>query len=1225
MGSPRAYLITLASVELRLARIRPALAWVAATVAFLLIVQLLWGPPAGIVVQGALLGGLSALLALGLALVYRAHRILNFAQGDLGAAPASLAVLLVVTSGASWLVAFVAGLATAVVVGVLVELLVIRRFFRAPRLVLSVATIGLAQVLAGIGLLLPGWFGVDLPPQSFPAPIDVSFTVEPLRFGGNDVVALIAIPLAFVGIALFLRTRIGLATRACADDVDRAALVGIPVRRVHSVVWAIAALLAFLAVFLRAGIVGLSLGTVLGPSLLLPALAAAVIGRMERLPTIAAAAIALGVIEQSVVWGWNQPSDVYPVLFVVVVVAVWLTPAGAGLRSRLEPSTWRTVREPRPVPRQLARLPEVRIARGTLLALVAVTLVLVPVVFTESRTNLAAVAVVYGIIALSLVVLTGWAGEISLGQMAFVAVGAAVGASLTARLGWDLALGLLGAGVVGAALAALIGLPVLRRRGLTLAVITLAFGLATTAWLLSPRIFGDGTRFDWLPPPRVERPHLFGVIDVNTESRYYVLCLVALALVIAAVVGIRRSRTGRALVAIRENDRAASRVRREPAHHHAAGVRGVGLPRRVGGRALRAPAERAPARLLRRGREPGGLHHGGGRRSRLGARGAPRRALRPRRDVVAPGRLADPGDGGRDARRPPRVPRRTRRRARRRARPAPPVGGTAARHPGACAAPAPWGRSPSEPCPRRRGRPATRCCRCAALAVEHDGVPVLDGIDLDAHAGEIVALLGTNGSGKSTLLDAIAGLHRPRAGRITIDGVDTTRTRADQVVTHGLAEAPAEHGVFPTLTVRENLRLATWQRPRAAPRPEARWPTRSSCSRASERGPRSAPATCPAASSTCSPSRWPWPPRPGCSWSTSSPSASRPRPPAGCRTGCDPFGTPAGRWSWSSSRSTARWSSPTAPSSSTRARSATAERPQACSSGPTWSRDLPRGGGCGADARRCPTRGRAEHDRRARAGARAARRVRALRWSRRTHRRVARRRPRRDRRRDRAERRRQDHAVRRHLGVRPPRRRHDHAPRRTRLAGARRDTRRAARRASLGLGRSFQDGRLFPALTVRETIAVACERTVASAIRSPPRSTSPPSPAPKRPSAHASTSSSTGCVSAPTPTASVTSSPPGRAASSTSRACSRTSRRSCSSTNLASGVAQREAEALGPLLTEVRDELDAAVLVVEHDLGVLGRRRRPHRGPRPGPSSSPTGARRGSSPIPPWSTAYLGA
>src|SRR6478752_2944894 len=473
MALPRAYLITLASVVPHFSRARPLLTWVAATVAFFLLVQVLWGPPAGIVVQGALLGGLSALLALGLALVYRAHRILNFAQGDLGAAPASLAVLLVVTSGASWLVAFVTGLATAVVLGVLVEVLVIRRFFRAPRLVLSVATIGLAQVLAGIGLLLPGWFGVELPPQSFPAPIDVSFTVEPLRFGGNDVVALIVIPLAFIGLAVFLRTRLGLAMRACADDVDRAVLVGIPVRRVHSVVWAIAALLAFLAVFLRAGIVGLSLGTVLGPALLLPALAAAVIGRMERLPTIAAAAIALGIVEQSVLWGWNEPSDVYPVLFVVVVAAVWHTPAGSGLRTRLEPSTWKAVREPRPVPRELARLPEVRVTRALLVAAVALALALVPVVFTESRTNLAAVAVVYGIIALSLVVLTGWAGEISLGQMAFVAVGAAVGAALTARLGWDLALGLLGAGVVGAALAVLIGLPVLRRRGLTLAVITL--------------------------------------------------------------------------------------------------------------------------------------------------------------------------------------------------------------------------------------------------------------------------------------------------------------------------------------------------------------------------------------------------------------------------------------------------------------------------------------------------------------------------------------------------------------------------------------------------------------------------------------------------------------------------------------------------------------------------------------------------------------------------------
>ena len=824
MGSTRAYLITLASDVSRsarvFARVRVVCTWGATVVAFLLLVQLLWGPPAGIVVQGAVLGGLSALLALGLALVYRAHRILNFAQGDLGAAPASLAVLLVVSSGASWLVAFVAGLATAVVLGVVVEAVVIRRFFRAPRLVLSVATIGLAQVLAGLGLLLPGWFGVDFPPQSFPAPIDVSFTVQPLRFGGNDVVALIVIPFAFVGLALFLRTRLGLAVRACADDVDRAALVGIPVRRVHSTVWALAALLAFLAVFLRAGIVGLSIGSVLGPSLLLPALAAAVIGRMERLPTIAAAAIALGVVEQSVLWGWNQPSDVYPVLFVVVVVAVWLTPAGAGLRTRLEPSTWRAVREPRPIPRELARLPEVRIARVLLVTAVAVALALVPVVFTESRTNLAAVAVVYAIVALSLVVLTGWAGEISLGQMAFVAVGAAVGASLTARLGWDLALGLLGAGVVGAALAALIGLPVLRRRGLTLAVVTLGFGLATTGWLLSPRIFGEGTRLDWLPPARVERPNLFGVIDVRSESSYYVLCLVALALVIVGVLGIRRSRTGRALVAIRENERAASAFGVNPRTTTLEAFAVSGFLAAFAGalfvhqqNGLQLDSYSAGESLVvftmvvigGLGSVPGAL---------LGAlfvRGVTW-WLPVEWQIVATGAgmllvlLVFRGGLGaaladlRDAL--------LRAVARRRAITVPSLTGTIAPRP------APVAVHPPTPDAQDDAR-----LRVRSLTVERDGVAVITGIDLDARAGEIVALLGTNGSGKSTLLDTIAGLHRPSRGHVTIDGSDTTRTRAERLVARGVAEAPSDHGVFPSLSVRDHLRLAVWRVPdRAAAR-----------------------------------------------------------------------------------------------------------------------------------------------------------------------------------------------------------------------------------------------------------------------------------------------------------------------------------------------------------------------------------------------------------------------
>ena len=216
------------------------------------------------------------------------------------------------------------------------------------------------------------------PPQSFPSPIDASFTVGVVRFGGNEVIAAITVPVVCALLALFLRTRVGVAVRGTAENADRAALLGIPVRRLETLVWVIAAVLAFLSVFLRAGIVGLPIGTVLGPAILLRALAAAVIGGMERLPTIVVAAIGLGIVEQSVVWGWGQRQYVEPVLFVIVLVALLVTPAGRGLRGRIEPSTWRAVREPRPVPRELARLPEVRAAGFGLVLLVALVLVALP-------------------------------------------------------------------------------------------------------------------------------------------------------------------------------------------------------------------------------------------------------------------------------------------------------------------------------------------------------------------------------------------------------------------------------------------------------------------------------------------------------------------------------------------------------------------------------------------------------------------------------------------------------------------------------------------------------------------------------------------------------------------------------------------------------------------------------------------------------------------------------
>ncbi|MDE0802490.1 MAG: ATP-binding cassette domain-containing protein, partial [Acidimicrobiales bacterium] len=99
---------------------------------------------------------------------------------------------------------------------------------------------------------------------------------------------------------------------------------------------------------------------------------------------------------------------------------------------------------------------------------------------------------------------------------------------------------------------------------------------------------------------------------------------------------------------------------------------------------------------------------------------------------------------------------------------------------------------------------------CKGIDVSYGPVQILFGVDLEVKRGEVVALLGTNGAGKSTLLKAICGLKAPKAGTITFAGEDITGLSADLVTHKGAALMPGGKGIFPTLTVAENLRLATW-------------------------------------------------------------------------------------------------------------------------------------------------------------------------------------------------------------------------------------------------------------------------------------------------------------------------------------------------------------------------------------------------------------------------------
>jgi branched-chain amino acid transport system ATP-binding protein len=126
-----------------------------------------------------------------------------------------------------------------------------------------------------------------------------------------------------------------------------------------------------------------------------------------------------------------------------------------------------------------------------------------------------------------------------------------------------------------------------------------------------------------------------------------------------------------------------------------------------------------------------------------------------------------------------------------------------------------WATPPPTTGPPRPARPevapeVARALTVRGLDVEYDGVQVLFGVDLDVDAGEIVAVLGTNGSGKSTVLRAVSGLVRSRHGTITIDGRDATHAAPERIAARGVGHAPGGDGVFPSLTVAEHLRLARW-------------------------------------------------------------------------------------------------------------------------------------------------------------------------------------------------------------------------------------------------------------------------------------------------------------------------------------------------------------------------------------------------------------------------------
>lgn len=504
--------------------------------------------PIGIVVLGVVFGSFYALVAIGLVLIYRANRVVNFAQAEIGAVGGVLAIEFAL-HGVNYFVAIFLGLLIAASIGTLVNLAVIRRFRTAPRLIVAVATIGVAQILAGIAQLIPFVWPAT---GDFSTPFDRDFRIHPAVFDGNHLVAMAAVPLIMGAVIAFLRfTDYGIVIRAAAENGERASLLGVPVPRLSTIVWAIAGLLSAAAVILRVPILGFSSFASVsgaGNSLLLRTLAAAVIGRMENLPRTVIAAIAIGVFENAAIWQVPRTTVVDAMLVVIILVALF---AQRGFFSRAAEtgiSTWRAIKEVRPIPAELAKLPEVRwsfrILKLGLLAF-AVSLPLWAGPTDEAAFTL---VYVYSMVAVSLLILTGWAGHISLGQFALVGFGAATTSVLYGRHGWDITLAILAGSIVAAGVALIIGLPALRIRGPFLAVTTLAFAVTSSTFFLEDRYM------PWFIESSIERPVLWNRLPLDLNWQMYFFALACLLLVIAATRNLRKSHIGRVLIAVRDNE-----------------------------------------------------------------------------------------------------------------------------------------------------------------------------------------------------------------------------------------------------------------------------------------------------------------------------------------------------------------------------------------------------------------------------------------------------------------------------------------------------------------------------------------------------------------------------------------------------------------------------------------------------------------------------------------------
>ncbi len=739
-------------------------------------------------------GAAYALFAQGAVLIYRGSGLVNFAHGALGMLAAYVCfVTLHEDRGWPIGIAFAAGVLASVAVALAYQYLVLRRLRNAAAIVRLISTLALLAVVQA---------AVELKYSAANKGIDDFLPNESFNWGGIRVgedriyITAIAVALTIVLWAFARYTRVGLAISASAQNERAVQTLGWSPDSLSAITWAMGAALAGTAGILVAPLTGLST-TTFTLVVTVAALAAALLGGFQSFPLTLLGGMIVGVGESLAT---NYKSDFQDffhtgdvtglnraVAFIAILIVLVVRGRGLPLRSHISD--------------RLPRLGTGRInVRGILIAS-GILLVLLFTAFDEKWASGTYISLTAGVMVLSVVVLTGYAGQLSLAQWALGGVGALIAGRLVQAQGWPMELAFLTAIVLTIPAGLLFALPALRTRGVNLAVVTLGLGFTVYEVVLS-----NGK---YLGPPldegtRVGPAKLFG-IEVDSSfhpHRWAVVCLIALVLVALLVANLRRSRTGRRLIAVRTNERAAASL--------GISVFGVKLYAFAVAAAIAALAgilAGFQTTLIQYGKfnvfeSINSVGHAviGGLGYVVGAAfGAPNAigGLGTRLtedvlkitewDVLLGGAILvliiiGHQDGVADGT----------------------IHGTQKLIRKLRLTPRPPERQPLPDSPPTQADPVTLAI--TNLTVRFGGVVAVDDVSFTVTPGEVVGLIGPNGAGKTTIIDAVTGFVRPSSGRLLLNDGPIETWSATKRARHGLRRSFQSLELFEDISVEENIR-----------------------------------------------------------------------------------------------------------------------------------------------------------------------------------------------------------------------------------------------------------------------------------------------------------------------------------------------------------------------------------------------------------------------------------